>query len=210
MPGDAAYVSVEEIDKVLHGIASKIRWSSPSVRNSKVSMSSRNRSDLEDLYRRFPAREAKWFTRLILKNYRPLVFNNNLVYRLCDSVLPCILKVQDDFTFAVAFLQGARTRLLPNSAASRPAAEHILASLKPCLGIKVGRQQWFKARSIKHCIDLGRGRMMVQDKVDGEYCQIHVDATKRIDGIQIFSKSGKDSTEDRQALLGYEARAKLS
>ena len=66
----------------------------------------------------------------------------------------------------------------------------------------MGRQFWLKARSIKHCFDLGHGRMSIQDKIDGEYCQIHVDVTKRSRSIQIFSKSGKDSTEDRSALLG--------
>ncbi|PHH61889.1 hypothetical protein CDD81_7753 [Ophiocordyceps australis] len=36
--------------------------------------------------------------------------------------------------------------------------------------------------------------------MDGEYCQIHVDAAHGPPRIQIFSKSGKDSTEDRVGL----------
>lgn len=75
--------------------------------------------------------------------------------------------------------------------------------MKPKLGVKVGRQQWLKGRSIKHCLDMGHGRMSVEQKMDGEYCQIHIDASKGKHGVQIISKSGKDSTEDRQALHGY-------
>jgi DNA ligase-4 len=45
--------------------------------------------------------------------------------------------------------------------------------------------------------------MSVEAKVDGEYCQIHVDVSRGRRGVQIFSKSGKDSTEDRKRLIGY-------
>lgn len=39
--------------------------------------------------------------------------------------------------------------------------------------------------------------MSVERKYDGEYCQIHIDLWKYPNSIQIFSKSGKDSTADR-------------
>ncbi|PHH87198.1 hypothetical protein CDD83_9193 [Cordyceps sp. RAO-2017] len=42
--------------------------------------------------------------------------------------------------------------------------------------------------------------MSVENKVDGEYCQIHVNASGNQQTIKIFSKSGKDSTEDRRGL----------
>ena len=77
-----------------------------------------------------------------------------------------------------------------------------LSAVKPKLSVKVGRQQWHKARSIKHCLQMCKGLMSVEAKVDGEYCQIHVDVSKGRRGIQIFSKSGKDSTEDRDRLIG--------
>lgn len=77
-----------------------------------------------------------------------------------------------------------------------------MGTAKPQLGIKIGRQPWIKGRSIKHCLDMGHGRMSVEEKIDGEYCQIHIDPNKGDRCIQIFSKSGKDSTEDRVALHG--------
>lgn len=192
---------MEEIDEVLHGIASKIKWSSPSIRASQTTLNQRGRGDLESIYRRLGPREAKWFTRLILKDYQPLIFDSHLVQRLCDPILPSVLKIKDDFSAAIATAQVVRGRLLPNSGRKTP-RESIIQSIKPQLGIKVGRQPWLKARSIKHCLDMGHGRMRVEHKIDGEYCQVHIDLSKGKDCIQIFSKSGKDSTEDREALHG--------
>ncbi|KAF7554047.1 hypothetical protein G7046_g6920 [Stylonectria norvegica] len=194
-------VSVEEIDQIFHDLASKVKWSSPTIRASQATLTQSNRGDLEHLYRRFSAREAKWFTRLVLKDYQPLTFDPHLIYRLCDPILPSVLKIQDDFCTAIKATQAAKGKLLPNSV-RRKSREQILSSIKPRLGVKVGRQTWLKGRSIKNCLDIGHGRMSVEEKIDGEYCQIHIDPSKGKACIQIFSKSGKDSTEDRVALHG--------
>ncbi|KAF5724053.1 DNA ligase 4 [Fusarium mundagurra] len=119
---------------------------------------------------------------------------------LADCVFR-ILTVTDDFATAITSLQAIRGRLLPNSGRKTP-REQIMGTVKPQLGVKIGRQPWVKGRSIKHCLDMGHGRMSVEEKIDGEYCQIHVDPSKGDKCIQIFSKSGKDSTEDRAALHG--------
>ncbi|KAI6772182.1 hypothetical protein HG530_003140 [Fusarium avenaceum] len=192
-------VTVEEIDELLHSLAAKVKWSSPSIRASQASLTPSNRTDVECLYRRLSAIEAKWFTRLVLKNYQPLVLDPHLIYRLCDTILPCVLKIQDDFSTAISSVQTIRGRLLPNSGCKTP-REQIMNTVKPQLGVKIGRQPWIKGRSIKHCLDMGHGRMSVEDKIDGEYCQIHIDPSKGDRCIQIFSKSGKDSTEDRVVL----------
>ncbi|WZH44758.1 Dna ligase 4 [Fusarium acuminatum] len=192
-------VTVEEIDELLHSLAAKVKWSSPSIRASQASLTPSNRTDVEYLYRRLSATEAKWFTRLILKNYQPLVLDPHLIYRLCDTILPCVLKIQDDFSTAISSVQTIRGRLLPNSGRKTP-REQIMNTVKPQLGVKIGRQPWIKGRSIKHCLDMGHGLMSVEDKIDGEYCQIHIDPSKGDRCIQTFSKSGKDSTEDRVAL----------
>lgn len=179
-----------------------MKWSSPSIR-SQVSITQRDQRDLELLYQRFTPLEAKWFTRLVLKSFAPLCFDSYQIYRLCDPVLPSVLKIREDFGSAIDSLQLSRTTLLPNSTQRGSQREQILAKIKPELGIKVGRQHWMKARSIKHCLGLGHGRMSVEDKIDGEYCQIHIDLSKGGRCVQIFSKSGKDSTEDRIKLHRY-------
>lgn len=189
---------MEEIDALLHGLASAVRWSSPAIRAARAT---RSTAGLQDMYRRLDAREAKWLTRLVLKNYSPMILDSLLVYDRCHSILPSILLVQDDFTTAINTLQAAR-RLASPGAPRPPSPRAMMALVNPKLGVKVGRQDWLKARSIKHCVSYCSGRMSVEEKIDGEYCQIHVDATACPPRIQIFSKSGKDSTEDRQGIRG--------
>ncbi|KFA71394.1 hypothetical protein S40288_09426 [Stachybotrys chartarum IBT 40288] len=193
-------VTVEAIDNVLHSLASRVKWSSPSIRASSNTLTSRNRGDLEALYRRLSPVEAKWFTRLILKDFRPVIFDPSQIYRSCDPLLPLVLNIMDDYYEAVRVVQAARTRLLPSARGHVLSRQHLLTRVKPKIGVKVGRQYWHKARSIKHCLEMGHGRMSVEQKVDGEYCQIHIDISNRNGPIQIFSKSGKDSTTDREAV----------
>ncbi|KAK1253358.1 hypothetical protein MKX07_001435 [Trichoderma sp. CBMAI-0711] len=196
-------VTVEEIDETLHSVAAKVKWSSPSIRSSEASLAETpGRDGLEALYRRMSAKEAKWLTRLILKDFQPLVFDEYALYRSFDPLLPLILKVREDFTTAINTLQRLKEEMPSLRPGTSYADRKSLSSVKPQLSVKVGRQQWHKARSMKHCLQMCKGLMSVEAKVDGEYCQIHVDVSKGRRGIQIFSKSGKDSTEDRAGLIG--------
>ena len=189
-------VTVEEIDGVLHEIAAACRFSSPAVRGSSSGILLTEReAELGDIYKRLSARDAKWFTRLILKNFEPVVFDPQLIYRSYHPFLPAIIKVQDDLVVA--------GRVLANVRRKRTGKADLAEFLKPALGVKIGRQPWHKGRSIKHCLDMSHGRMSCEDKMDGEYCQIHIDLSKGRNCIQIFSKSGKDSTMDRIALHKY-------
>lgn len=133
--------------------------------------------------------------RLVLKKFFPVVVPEYLVYARCHPLLPTVMKIHDNFAVA--------TRLLDQHHRSSEILDVDLDAadlpllIKPQVGVKVGRQTWLKARSIKHALDMGRGLMSCENKVDGEYCQIHIDLSKGHECIQIFSKSGKDSTVDR-------------
>ena len=154
---------------------------------------------MEDVYRRVSARDAKWLTRLILKSFLPIVLDVRTVLNSYDRLLPRILLVQDDLFAATSFLQAQKR----NRRVTDPLTEDgIIGLLQPKLGVKIGRQPFFKARSIKHCFKMGSGLMSCEQKLDGEYAQIHIDLSKGADCIQIFSKSGKDSTMDRVNLHG--------
>ncbi|KAJ0323344.1 hypothetical protein Brms1b_001740 [Colletotrichum noveboracense] len=197
-------IAVEEIDTTLNSLAARCRFSSPAVQASQLRPSSaRDRDELlSSLYLRLNAREAKWLTRLILKNYQPVVFDPRHVYYCYDPLLPMILRVQDDFSAALSLRQKLRNDPYLRDETGRKTRENLLKHLTPVLGVKVGRQSWLKGRSIKHCMKIGHGQMSCEKKVDGEYCQIHIDLSKGYKCIQIFSKSGKDSTSDRAALHG--------
>lgn len=109
-----------------------------------------------------------------------------------------ILQIQDDFEVALESMRKLRN-------AYPLATYNVLKEVKPLLGTKIGRQHWLKGRSIKNCIDMSPSRVSCETKMDGEYCQIHVDLSKGRNCIQIFSKSAKDSTQDRISLHGYDA-----
>ncbi|KAI1375198.1 hypothetical protein F4677DRAFT_423513 [Hypoxylon crocopeplum] len=187
-------LTVEEIDGTLSRIAAACRFSSPSVRALQKTQNARDQEQsIANIYRRLSARDAKWFTRLMLKNYQPVVMDERLVFRSYHILLPQMMKVREDLSIATAFLRHIY---------QSPDDQNAIASiLKPSIGIKVGRQTWLKGRSIKHCLNMARSReMSCEQKIDGEYCQIHIDLRKPQSPIQIFSKSGKDSTQDRISL----------
>ncbi|KAK1599569.1 ATP dependent DNA ligase domain-containing protein [Colletotrichum navitas] len=195
-------VTVEEIDSALNSLAASCRFSSPAVRASQPRPSSRRDEILGELYLRVQSREAKWLTRLILKSFQPVLLDPGHVYHCYDPLLPNILKVRDDFSAALSLLQNLRKEPLFRRGMEDKKRDALMKHLTPVLGVKVGRPYWLKGRGIKHCMKLGYGRMSCEKKIDGEYCQIHIDLTKGFKCIQIFSKSGKDSTNDRAALHG--------
>jgi DNA ligase 4 len=58
--------------------------------------------------------------------------------------------------------------------------ELAIDHLRPQVGTMVMRPEHDKARSVKHCSQLaGSRRISVERKYDGEYCQIHIDLSRR-------------------------------
>ncbi|GAW18903.1 hypothetical protein ANO14919_083860 [Xylariales sp. No.14919] len=193
---DTTHLTVEEIDETLGRIAAACRFSSPAVRALHQTSNVREPNELlGNIYTRLGSREAKWFTRLVLKNYRPAELNAHAVFRNTHPLLPQMMKIRDDLAVATTYIRHVDEK-------KRSGTPSTIASLlKPRLGTKVGRQPWFKGRSIKNCMDMAQGReVLCEQKIDGEYCQIHIDLRKPRNCIQIFSKSGKDSTADRIGL----------
>ncbi|KAL8906893.1 MAG: hypothetical protein Q9207_001748 [Kuettlingeria erythrocarpa] len=186
-------VTLEEIDNTLLAIASKNRFSAPGVREAVKEDGVETYRPLNSIYLRLNSCEAKWFTRMILKDFSPLAIKSYHVFNAVDKGLVQALNVHSTFEAAVGLL---RHRATTTGHDSSPRS-----ALKPVVGHKVGRVPYLKGRSIKNVVHLAEGRKMsVERKYDGEYCQIHIDLAKTKDCIQIFSKSGKDSTVDRRGL----------
>lgn len=202
-------VSIEDIDSTLLIIASRCRFSSPAIQAFDGNNAGEGEGTtrlLGSLYSRMQARESKWLTRLILKTYAPIILPDALIYRLYHCLLPGLLKVQNEFSAALRLLAslGIDSSILilgdiPNKLSGD------LGNVEPLIGVKVGRQPFFKARSIGHCIKMAQNRRMsIEKKYDGEYFQLHIDMSKSGgDRIKIFSKSGKDSTTDRIGVHGF-------
>ncbi len=185
-------VTLEEIDNTLLTIASKNRFSAPGVREAAKEDGVETYAPLNSIYLRLNSCEAKWFTRMILKDSPTLKIKSYHVFNAVDKGLVQALNVHSTFEAAGGLLRHRATTTGDDSSPT--------STLKPVVGHKVGRVPYLKGRSIKNVVHLAEGRKMsVERKYDGEYCQIHIDLAKQ-GCIQIFSKSGKDSTVDRRGL----------
>lgn len=196
-------VTVEEIDQALGMIASRCRFSGPEVRRQRTAVDVDGA--LTPLYRRLSSRDAKWLTRMILKSYAPVVLPMKFTLDRFHFLLPYLLQFQDTFEGALEMLFTEPMNHFPPRPDRKLAANLCsiaLEHLRPRTGVKIGRPDYYKARSIKHCYNMAEGRRMsIERKYDGEYCQIHIDLTNRQAPVQIFSKSGKDSTADRSGII---------
>lgn len=203
IPPPAHEVTLEEVDRMLANIAKTNRFSAPSVKESEPNSSPTDLIEsLQQLYHRLQSREAKWLTRIILKDYPGLELKESMVFRCLDVRLPAMMRNQDSFESAIDSLRNRKTSAQHGSHSDGQLMEvQTIDMLMPKLGIKVGRADYLKGRSVQQVISMVTGRLMsIERKYDGEYCQVHVDLSKRESPIQIFSKSGKDSTKDREKL----------
>ncbi|GLA78365.1 hypothetical protein AtubIFM55763_011095 [Aspergillus tubingensis] len=195
-------VTVEEIDKALTEIASRCKFSGPQVRRQRTAV--KVDQTLSPLYRRLSSRDAKWLTRMILKSYSPVSLPENIILKRFHFLLPHLLLFQDSFERALSVLSSSPIKHFPpqpDAALAKDLGFIALGHFSPAVGVKIGRPEYYKARSIKHCCRMiGNRRMSIERKYDGEYCQIHIDLSKDSNWIQIFSKSGKDSTADRAGI----------
>lgn len=199
-PKPGAFVTVEEIDNALQELASLCRFSSPEVRSTST------QSDpltVLRIFLRLKSFEAKWFTRLLLKDFSPVILNANLILTSYHFLLPGLLRFQDNFTASIELLRGPleQYHANPDETSQKLFKQEAAKLISPRIGIKIGRPSFFKSRSIAHCLKMvGSDKWAMERKYDGEYCEIHIDLSRGTDCIKIFSKSGKDSTEDRKAV----------
>lgn len=189
-------VTLEQVDAALGKLAARNRFSGPDVRGSKENEDPKEVDRvLERMYRRMQSREAKWFTRILIKDLAPLKLPLPMVLGCIHPDLPQYIKVYDTFEAAVSMLRG---RGVPSTLPEGQRDSKPVGILTPKVGVKLGRSRYTVARSVKHAVGMiSHQRMSVERKYDGEYCQIHIDLTAEENWIKIFSKSGKDSTVDR-------------
>lgn len=201
-------VEVDEVDDLMDWLASQCRFSAP-ARQAVVGSSNGTPRDerIGHILKRLTARDAKWFVRLVLKDFSPVTLDERLLLKSMHFLLPDLLRFQQGIPAACSAL---RTIFAAYPAAPDPSSERLLslnasASLSPQVGIKISRPPFTKARSIQHCLNmLGPQSWVIERKYDGEYCEIHIDLTLSNDFtqcIKIFSKNAKDATRDRQGIM---------
>ncbi|KAI4193047.1 MAG: hypothetical protein LQ350_008492, partial [Teloschistes chrysophthalmus] len=186
-------ITLDQVDSTLLAIAAKNRFSAPNVRETAADDAVETSKQLESIYLRLSSNEAKWMTRMILKDYSTLDFKSYHVLNAIHPRLKQALDVHTNYEAAVG--------LLRYQEATAESQAQSIVPLRPMIGSKIGKVPFLKGRSVKNVVQLVAGRKMsVERKYDGEYCQIHINLARGRDCIQLFSKSGKDSTDDRRGV----------
>ena len=204
IPSPGREITIEDIDQALLQIAANLPNSSPKIKKNRNACSTHD--ILGPILRSLRSYEARWLVRMILKDYAPVKIPEYSTMFSFHFLLPDILSVQNSFEAAVDMLAKPSISKWPVNP-EKAIANHLRVGaallISPQMGVMIKRQPYDKARSIKHCCKMANSRVMsVERKYDGEYCQVHINLEAGSNAIQIFSKSGKDSTNDRVRLHG--------
>ena len=198
--------SVEEVDAMLQLLAGGCRFSDLKHLQLPAGSSEMRDRSIGDIFKRCSPVEGKWLARLILKDFAPVIVNEALVLKGIHFLLPDVLRFQNDFEVAMSLLRGPLHEYPehPDPRSERLHRQGVAAKLRLTVGVKVGRPNFHKARSVEQCMKMMvKQKWVLERKYDGEYCEVHIKidpTTKPVDWITIFSKSGKDSTHDRRRL----------
>ena len=197
-------VTLQEVDDLYTTLAGHSIFSDPSIPQVPPGSSEARDVLLANILKRLTPSEGKWLLRLLLKDLSPLKLDEAYMLRSFHFLLPDLLRFQAKFTSAVALLKGPLKEFpdRPDFRSERLLRKQAAPLIKPQVGIKVGRPDFTKARSIDHCLKmLAEKQWVLERKYDGEYCEIHIDLSlPATQWIKIFSKSGKNSSSDRQGI----------
>ena len=200
-------VTLQEIDDMLQALAGGCRFSGPAIPRVPSGSSEARDNRIAGILNRVTPEEGKWLVRLVLKDLSPSALDETSVLHSYHFLAPGVFRFQNDLHAVVRLLEGSLRRYpeAPDRASERLHFESAAKLLRPVVGVKVGRPNFVKARSIDNCLRMTyQRRYVLERKYDGEYCEIHVDCSRLSAGpaecIKIFSKSGKDSTMDRNGI----------
>ncbi|KAI5854372.1 hypothetical protein BZA05DRAFT_472984 [Tricharina praecox] len=200
-------VTVGQVDELLDKLAARSHFSNKELARRVRTDQLAPPAELLELFNQLSSVEGKWLTRCILKSLAPVRMPETITLQAYHFLLPKLYMVQDNLEKACQQICDERlTKACPIAQPDpnkyQDWLEKSISFVKPVAGVKVGRGEFVKATSTAHAIQLaGNRKMMMERKYDGEYCQIHIDLTKSPNNwIKIFSKSGKDSTQDRVGL----------
>ncbi|RPA85081.1 hypothetical protein BJ508DRAFT_412221 [Ascobolus immersus RN42] len=197
-------VTVEEVDRALDNMGSRSKFSNGRVRGKNFDEEELD-AVVGGILRRLSSEQAKWFVRIVLKEDKVVDLPVSFTLKQYHFLLPHIYSVQHDLQFAFETLKTPVLRYLP----SHPdpieygkLLEDAAKQIKPKVGVQIQLPEFIKARGLKDAVRrMGSKKVYMERKYDGEYCQVHIDLQSKInEGITIFSKSGRDSTEDRRKL----------
>lgn len=93
---------------------------------------------LSHFYPLLKARDSKWLTRLILKDYTHIILPKGLIYGFYHPLLPSLLRIQDKLIAALHFLANLKTDAsMVDKSDFGSTLVDILKTFQPRIGIKL-------------------------------------------------------------------------
>ncbi|KAK0218025.1 hypothetical protein IW262DRAFT_1463334 [Armillaria fumosa] len=182
-PEQPSRLTIDEADKFLDELAAISAYSDSSVR-SKYPRRTRSHI-IREAYSTLSAVDASFFTQIILKDLRPLLYSSNSRH-YTDA-----LKNYNSTSIHALTKEDAMKAWDPTQSMLR--SYSYVATLEDA------------ATAFENGVTISAPRLAkvvwVETKYDGERAQIHIDVLPSgIPNITIFSKSKRDSTQDRAAI----------
>ncbi|KAJ8094352.1 hypothetical protein PM082_010786 [Marasmius tenuissimus] len=204
-------LSLKAVDALLDELAAMSRFTDPRIKAKFPKRNRRKREDiLKELFRPMSPSDAACLTQVILKDVRPLM------YPLCEKQMHYTAALKDFKSNCVIELSRFSAMKAWDPSLSLLKSHRVCSSLEdaaaafergkamsvPVLGVQIEIPKSQKGRNLSHalsCIPNSRS-VWAETKYDGERAQIHIQLTNGVPRIKIFSKSGRDSTNDRAAV----------
>ncbi|KAK0446631.1 hypothetical protein EV421DRAFT_1901481 [Armillaria borealis] len=185
-PERPSRLTIDEADKFLDELAAISAYSDSSVRSKYPSKMRRRRNHIiREAYSTLSAVDASFFTQIILKDLRPLLYSSNSRH-YTDALKNYNSTSIHALTKEDAMKIWDPTRSMLQSYSYAATLEDAAAAFEN--GVTISAPRLAKV-------------VWVETKYDGERAQIHVDVLPSgIPNITIFSKSKRDSTQDRAAI----------
>ncbi|KAK0501203.1 hypothetical protein EDD18DRAFT_1347295 [Armillaria luteobubalina] len=202
-PEQPSRLTIDEADKFLDEMAAISAYSDSSVR-SKYPRRTRSHI-IREAYSTLSAVDASFFTQIILKDLRPLLYSSNSRH-YTDALKNHNSTSIHALTKEDAMKVWDPTKSMLRSYSYVATLEDAATAFENGVTIsapKLGIPKSLKGQGCSHALSLLRSAKVVwvETKYDGERAQIHVDVLPSgIPNITIFSKSKRDSTRDRTAI----------
>ncbi|KAK1227208.1 hypothetical protein PQX77_009842 [Marasmius sp. AFHP31] len=204
-------LSLQAVDALLDELAATSRFTDPRIKAKFPKRNRRKREDiLKELFRPMSPSDAACLTQIILKDVRPLM------YPLCEKQMHYTAALKEFKSNCVIELSRLSAMKAWDPTLSLLKSHRVCSSLEdaaaafergramsvPVLGVQVEIPKSQKGRNLSHALSYISTSKSVwaETKYDGERAQIHVQLTNGVSRIKIFSKSGRDSTNDRAAV----------
>ncbi|KAK9353433.1 hypothetical protein V1523DRAFT_411060 [Lipomyces doorenjongii] len=212
-PRQEKAVTVSEIDRLLMNLASRCKFSGSAIYKSpsyRVVKPDGRPAQVSELLRpilvRLQSYEIKWLIRIIEKDMQPVILPVEVCLQALHFALPLLQSFHSDIAVAVKLLfKEPYDAFLPMPEPIMTKLpqyiDGVLSWLKPTLGVPVRIPSCYKARKFSEVQTQCNFEVSwAETKYDGERMQIHLSVDPPF--IKIFSKSGRESTDDRARVHG--------